>query len=139
MLGFHLCIRLELKFGTDLNSKLNGKENKKRNKRKTHLLSFGPKYGLVGPSPPTPSPPNPAPHSWTARGLGPLASAPHCCPWGMTGGPAWPVVPMRVVTACGPLWSAVSSTEDRSDRAICSFLPAANGSGRTERRDRRWP
>jgi hypothetical protein len=29
MLGFHLCIRLELKFGTDLNSKLNGKENEK--------------------------------------------------------------------------------------------------------------
>jgi hypothetical protein len=28
-LGFHLCIRLELKFGTDLNSKLNGKENEK--------------------------------------------------------------------------------------------------------------
>jgi hypothetical protein len=30
MLGFHLCISLKLKFGTDLNSKLNGKENRKK-------------------------------------------------------------------------------------------------------------
>ena len=36
MLGFHLSIRLELKFGTYLNSKLNGKENKKK-KRKEKL------------------------------------------------------------------------------------------------------
>jgi hypothetical protein len=34
MLGFHLSIRLELKFGTYLNSKLNGKENRKKEKKR---------------------------------------------------------------------------------------------------------
>jgi hypothetical protein len=41
MLGFHLCIRLELKFGTDLNSKLNGKENKKEIKGKLTCCRLG--------------------------------------------------------------------------------------------------
>jgi hypothetical protein len=40
-LGFHLCIRLELKFGTDLNSRLNGKENRKKRKKEKGKLTVG--------------------------------------------------------------------------------------------------
>ena len=49
MLGFHLCIRLELKFGTDLNSKLNGKENRKKKKRKKLTLYTWAEFGSLGP------------------------------------------------------------------------------------------
>jgi hypothetical protein len=39
MLGFHLCIRLELKFKTDLNSKLNGQEIRKKGGDSTWAVS----------------------------------------------------------------------------------------------------
>jgi hypothetical protein len=46
--GFHLCIRLELKFGIDLNSKLNGRENRKKRKEKLTLYTWA-EFGLLGP------------------------------------------------------------------------------------------
>jgi hypothetical protein len=67
---------------------------------------WAPKYGLVGPSPPTPSPPNPAPHSWTARGLGPLAST-HTSSLSLARGPALPglALPRSLSSAATALWT----------------------------------